>query len=344
MKTFLVGAAHILCLSAAKPIQPSQITNRMRSTRSIPRRSLIVDTDGAFDDLVALFCLRHESSGKLDLLTTVGGVNSSPANTAKCLQRLFPTVPVTAGLCLNIHGELSPPSWLTRQRAALKLYEQKELKLSHLNGFDDEYDASASLSAMMKTLSEKKDGSVDLLCLGPLTNIASWLRNPQVGPLIAARVHCIYIMGGNNPSLADKKSEYNFEQDPTAASQVLESGYTRDKVFLVPQETCLNTAKKSLVTSLEAFASQYKAESLLARTLLYFEDSLVYDPVAAFCYTNKASCQTQTYHVKVDESTGLMVSTADDSNSSCRIRVATNVDAIDYIAWIREAIQNDSKE
>ena len=195
---------------------------------------------------------------------------------------------------------------------------------------------------MIRILSDKKDGSVDLLCLGPLRNVAAWIRNPQVGPLISKKVHCIYIMGGNDPSLADKKPEYNFEQDPTAALQVLMSSYTRDKVILVPQETCLTTVNKSIVDSIEAFASQYKEESLLARTVLWFEDSAVYDPVAAFCYSNKASCQIQEYHAKVDESTGL-VSTADDSHSSCRIRVATNVDALDYIAWIRQAIQNDSK-
>lgn len=110
--------------------------------------------------------------------------------------------------------------------------------------------------------------------------------------------------------MADNKPEYNFEQDPTAALQVLESSCTRDKVFLVPQETCLNNAHKSIVDSHEAFASQYKKESLLARTLLWFDNSLVYDPVTAFCYTNNSSCQTQDFHVKVDKSTGL-VSTAD---------------------------------
>lgn len=295
----------------------------------------------AFDDLVALFCLR-QSGVKLDLLTTVGGVNPSPTNTANCLKRLFPTIPVVAGFGTNIDRELSPPSWLTRQRAELKLYQQQELKLS-VSRSDDDWKNNAS-HVIIRALSEKKDGSVVLLCLGPLTNVASWLSNPQVGSLISRKVHCIYIMGGNDPSLvADNKPEYNFEQNPTAALQVLESSYTRDKVFLVPQETCLNTVHKSIVDSHEAFASQYKKESLLARTLLWFDDSLVYDPVTAFCYTNISSCQTQNYHVKVDKSTGL-VSTADDSNSSCRIQVATHVDVIDYIAWIKHAFQNDSKQ
>jgi inosine-uridine nucleoside N-ribohydrolase len=108
------------------------------------------------------------------------------------------------------------------------------------------------------------------------------------------------LISKKDPSLvADNKPEYNFEQDPTAALQVLESSYTRDKVFLVTQETCLNTVHKSNADSLEAFASQYKKESLLARTLLWFDDSLVYDPVTGFCYTNNSSCQAQDVHVKV---------------------------------------------
>jgi inosine-uridine nucleoside N-ribohydrolase len=311
------------------------------AARLIQRKSLIVDTDVAFDDIVALMCLKRQSNLKLDLLTTVGGVNDVPTNAAKCLKRLFPTNSVVSGLSPPLDLDRSSPSWLTRQQSDLKLYQQKELGL-YFGDSDpgNKNDGVASLDAITSILSKSKDGLVDLLCLGPLTDVASWVQNDIIASLISTKVHRIYIMGGNDPFLANK-AEFNFEQDPQAALQVLQSSHTRDKVYLVPQETCLNTVDENLVENVKEFASHYK-ESLLARTLPWGEDSLVYDPVAAFCYTNSASCQIQNVNVKIDESSGI-VSTADNSEMSTRIRVATNVCTKDYIEWVKQSIQVDSE-
>jgi len=339
MRILLISSALLLLLLALLALGVAPITIqpplKMMAAARLTRRSLIVDTDVAFDDMVALLCLHQSPAVTLELITTVGGVNGSPRNAARCLQRMLPSIPVVAGLSSDRSGNESPPLWLSRQRSNLNLYAKDEL---NVDSNETESSGSFTANAITRILNKKQDASVDLLCLGPLTNVASWLQSPKTGALISRKIRSIYIMGGNSPSHAVKQAEFNFEQDPKAASQVFTSVYTRDKLNLVPQETCLNTVGSSLVDDVQTFASQYPS-NILARTIPWDEDSLVFDPLTAFCYMDLSSCQMQGYNVKVDKSCGILSEA--ESSSSTQVQIVTSVEAAEYVTWLKRAIQNE---
>ena len=328
---WIVSAALLIFLVAPcvcpRTIQPP---TKMMAAARLSRRSLIVDTDLAFDDMVALLSLQ-QSAVKLELITTVGGVNS-PRFATRCLECMFPSTTIVSGQPLGRDRNESLPRWLTEQRANLKLFAKEELKVLP-DTTKGSSEGTSSMDAVVRILSKKQDVSVDLLCIGPLTNVASWLQSPKTGLLISTKIKRIYIMGGNDPSLIDQ-AEFNFSQDPKAAEHVFKSIYTRNKLVLVPQEICTNTVDSSAINDVETFADAHRSK-LLARTIFWDDDSLVFDPLTAFCYTNPDSCRMQDVHVKVDDSTGIIVF-ADSSSPS--IRMVTHVDALGYVTWLKRAI------
>jgi purine nucleosidase/pyrimidine-specific ribonucleoside hydrolase len=81
-----------------------------------------------------------------------------------------------------------------------------------------------------KVLAEAEPGSVDILALGPLTNVAHVLTEH---PEIVDRIGEIIVMGGtiNEPGNSGPNSEFNFASDPEAASVVIGSSA---KVTIIP--------------------------------------------------------------------------------------------------------------
>lgn len=73
-----------------------------------------------------------------------------------------------------------------------------------------------SISQIAELLKKYPDQGVDLMCLGPLSNIASWSEDDELFRLIQSKINQIWIMGGNVPGFDD--AEFNFAQDPTAVA------------------------------------------------------------------------------------------------------------------------------
>jgi len=70
---------------------------------------------------------------------------------------------------------------------------------------------------------ENEPGELELITLGPLTNIATAL---SIEPRLASWVKHCYVMGGAAATLGNvtPAAEYNFWCDPEAAQRVLQSG------------------------------------------------------------------------------------------------------------------------
>lgn len=74
-----------------------------------------------------------------------------------------------------------------------------------------------------RTLSEAPEGSVELLCLGPLTNLATLI---EAAPEAARRLRSVVAMGGALAVAGNvgARSEFNLSHDPEAAASVLAAG------------------------------------------------------------------------------------------------------------------------
>ena len=207
---------------------------------------VVVDTDLAIDDLVALAFLL--SSDDVDVLAvTVSGTGEvrCPAGIGVMRELLAHTgdegVPVACGRSTPLAGTHEfPVEWRDAADTGWGILVPSDA---------EESDSSPTA---LELLSETVQPGVTLLTLGPLTNIAEALR---ADPELADRVASIVVMGGAvdvagnvlEPAPDAAHSEWNIYVDPTAASEVSGSGapvvlVALDATSQVPSRRCSTNA------------------------------------------------------------------------------------------------------
>lgn len=298
------------------------------------RRRIILDTDAGFDDVVAIQSLVAHGYN-IDLVTTVCGANTASA-TAWGLQRLFPQLAVVPG----------PDRPLRPTQEWLPTFRRRFADFVDQNGIHQTSDeeknqtcepAKDSIARVSELLEASADASVDLLCLGPLSNVADWYKEfPQ---LLYTKVRQIWILGGRHPQYADQ-DEFNFGQDPKAAAAVIGSSPLAHLIRLVPGEVTSHLQvseeyQQSIVQSIHS-SSQFNLIAQAARIEPRY--SLYYDPVCCFVYCAPEAASLTHVSLHVCPQTG--------QTRHAKEREIAVVDSIDwkaYRGWIHPAItQSDS--
>lgn len=201
------------------------VAKRIEIGLSFPmKKRVIIDTDPGLDDAVAiLFAL---ASGLFDVvgLTTVAG-NIGLERTTKN----------AAGL-LAVAGRADIPVFSGAEKALLR----DNIDAIVVHGDDGlrgvtlppalAPSRSGAVAWLAETLRTEPSGSIDILALGPLTNIAQLINQY---PDAADRIGHLIAMGGTvlEPGNAGPSSEFNFASDPEAVALVLHSGI---RTTLVP--------------------------------------------------------------------------------------------------------------
>ncbi|WP_378951545.1 nucleoside hydrolase [Mesorhizobium sp. ANAO-SY3R2] len=183
-----------------------------------PTRTVIIDTDPGIDDAVAILLALKSAEFDVKGITTVAG-NIGIATTTRNAGRILALegrndVPVIAGAT----GPLS----------------RKGFDTADIHGndglggvaFPDPLAAPAGNDAvawLRETLDTADAGSIAILALGPLTNIA---RLVQEHPDAAKRIGRVIAMGGAvyEPGNIGPRSEFNIAADPEAAEIVFDAG------------------------------------------------------------------------------------------------------------------------
>ena len=258
-------------------------------------RHVIIDTDPGLDDAVAiLFAL---NSGRFDVLglTTVAGnlgIDVTTRNAGRLLALLGATIPVVSGAAMPlarpgideaaIHGDdglggVVLPEPLAEPHGYAPYWIAERLRASHA-------------------------GSVDILALGPLTNIALLLRDHADA---GRRIGRLIVMGG---AVEDKgnvgpHSEFNFASDPEAADVVLRSGLD---VTLIPLDVTRTVrASVDYVAALRGSVAGTTAADLIAA---YFQDGResrpLHDPCVMVLALAPELFTIETRSVSVDLSAG----------------------------------------
>ena len=180
-------------------------------------RRVIIDTDPGLDDAIAiLFALECGRFEVLGLTSVAGniGIDRTTENAGRLLALTGRTdIPVAVGAdrplrrwgidVIAIHGNdglkgvALPPSLAAPLPDAVGWIAEK--------------------------LAAEPAGSIDILALGPLTNIA---RLVAEHPEAAGNIGRLIVMGGtvHEPGNAGPRSEFNFASDPEAAAIVVRSG------------------------------------------------------------------------------------------------------------------------
>lgn len=194
------------------------------------RDRLILDTDGGVDDAQALMMLIAAGRAP-DAVTTVFGNVDLEAATANILTTLatcgLPDLPVHKGAAAAL---------VNKPIAAREIHGADGLGgAPRPAGLPD----AASAEGVAFLVSELRAAiaggwKVDLLMIGPLTNLALALRQ---APDCAGGVGRLVIMGGTIDGRGNvtPAAEFNIYADPEAAQIVLTAGL---ETVLVPWETC----------------------------------------------------------------------------------------------------------
>lgn len=182
------------------------------------RIPLVIDTDTAQDDCVALLVGLLDPAADLKAITMVAGnvgfeqqVRNAQLTLAAAGR--FGEVPIHLGCrrplvrewvsAENVHGDGS---------GGLSIAERGEVSTEH------------GVDALIR-LAAENPGTLRIVAIGPLTNIAAALVKDAD---FAGNVGELFIMGGSNNGRGNitAAAEYNFYVDPEAAKAVFAAGFT----------------------------------------------------------------------------------------------------------------------
>lgn len=189
------------------------------------RVPLIIDTDTAQDDCVALLV------GLLDPVADLRAITMVAGNVG------FDRQVLNAQLTLSAAGRLGEvPIHLGCRRPMVREWVSAEnVHGDGSGGLDMDFDGVEAPSpehgvdALIR-LTAQHPGELTVVCIGPLTNIAmAAVKDPG----FVRNVKALYIMGGSNNARGNitAAAEYNFYVDPEAAKTVFEAGF---EIVVVP--------------------------------------------------------------------------------------------------------------
>ena len=298
-------------------------------------RAVVVDTDPGIDDAVAiLLALR---SPELDIrgITTVAG-NIGGATTTRNAGRILALagrsdIPVIAGASaplsrkgfdtVDIHGGdglggVAFPEPLAAPR-----------------------DGDA-INWMAELLDAEPSGSIDILALGPLTNIARLLCDH---PDAARRIGRVVAMGGaiHERGNIGPRSEFNMAADPEAAAIVFAAGVP---LVLVPLDVTRKVRATRAYTA--ALRTSGKAEAIASADLIdaYFqsteggESRPLHDPCVVVLALAADLFGTETVPLAVDVGDGPDAGALAIVPDGPAVTVATSVDAAAALALLAERL------
>lgn len=185
---------------------------------------LIVDTDTAQDDCVALITALLDPVADLRAITMVAG------NVG------FERQVGNAYLTLNVAGRLGEvPVYLGCRRPMVRAWASAEnVHGDGVGGLEMDRGGLAperehAVDALVRMVAERP-GEISVVAIGPLTNIAMAVLKDSA---FARNVRALYVMGGSNNGRGNvtAAAEFNFYVDPEAAKIVFAAGFA---VTVVP--------------------------------------------------------------------------------------------------------------
>ena len=182
------------------------------------RIPLIIDTDTAQDDCVALLV------GLLDPVADLRAITMVAGNVG------FERQVLNAWMTLSVAGRLGEvPVYLGCRRPLVREWVSAEnVHGDGAGGLTMDFDGleperQHGVDALIE-LAAASPGEISIVAIGPLTNIA---MAAVKDPAFVTNVKALYIMGGSNNARGNitAAAEYNFYVDPEAAKTVFEAGF-----------------------------------------------------------------------------------------------------------------------
>jgi pyrimidine-specific ribonucleoside hydrolase len=323
--TFCLTVALTACgIQPTPQATPTPFTGRVRS--------VIIDTDMAADDWMAIQYLLNRPDVSVEAITVSGtgethcepGVKNAMSLAALAGQA---DLPISCGRATPLQGDhVFPTEWRSHVDGLAGLsIPSNPASVSPLSAVD-------LLTSKIKASPAK----VTILTLGPLTNLAEAL---QSAPEIKENIETIYIMGGavdvpgnvghSNAGIDNSVAEWNIYVDPHAAAIVLQSGVpvtlvALDATNLAPITTNFYKRLKKDHNSPEA--------AFIFDVLSQYQDSIqsggyyFWDPLAAAILTDNTLATFETRLITVVEDEGDQSGQTQVSSAGSQVSLAVDVD------------------
>ena len=294
--------------------------------------NILIDCDPGIDDCLAiLMVLNHLNDSKniLSAVTTVGG-NATIEDTSKNTHSLlnfyktqstsnldFDNIPIGVGAAQPIEGKFHYAYDFHGKNGLgidLSKYYLKKPPLP----------ANEILSKIGNDCNK-----IDVLALGPLTNIASALKNH---PQFRKSVNSIIIMGGsvNSTGNITPFAEFNIYNDPVAAEYIFRSEIQTtliplnitEKIYISKSETpWLKLVGEIPTLANELISNWFNNRSHINRTQFHF-----HDPVAIAAYLEPTLFDFEKVSIKSDCSSSKLrgQTTLLSTNGNTRLAVKVN--------------------
>jgi purine nucleosidase len=244
------------------------------------RRKVLLDADVGIDDAIAMLHLAGRSDVELIAVGSIHGNIPSDlaASNARRLLELcgLDEVPVAIGARRPMAQPLATAEWVHGEDG-LGNTNQPAPKRGPL--------AEDAVSQMLR-LTREMPGEIDLLAVGPLTNLGLALC---LDPELAGRVRSVVVMGGAiaHEGNASAAAEANIWHDPEAANLVFGAEWPVTMVGLdVTQVTRLRTKELAEIEAIGSVRSKF-ALSVLSHYLDVYQRTFgtrecpLHDPLAA---------------------------------------------------------------
>lgn len=179
-------------------------------------RKILIDTDTGSDDAVALVMALRHPGVEIEAITVVAGnvpMKQGVQNALYTVALCGKEVPVYEGLAKPLLGEL---------HTAQETHGEDGMGDIGLDLSGRQPAEGHAVQVILDTV-QAHAGEIDLVTLGPLTNVAVALT---LDPTLAQQINHCYIMGGTSDNFGNVTAvaEYNIWADPEAARIVFESG------------------------------------------------------------------------------------------------------------------------
>lgn len=212
-------------------------------------KKFIIDCDPGIDDAFALvYALMQKDIEILGITTVTGNVplDKATQNAIIIEDLLQKIVPVYA-------GEENPLTERAPFAGNMQFHGEDGLGDIDFKPSEKKAEKERAADFILETLQREEAQSVAVICLGPLSNIASAIRKD---PECMKRAAAIYSMGGSVLSgNASPVAEFNYWMDPIAAKIVYNSGIHIHMIGLNPCNEIL--ISKDISEKLESSADSH---------------------------------------------------------------------------------------
>jgi purine nucleosidase len=209
-------------------------------------RKLIIDTDTAQDDCVALLVALLDPEAELEAITMVAGNVGFDRQVANAFMTLS-----VAGRLGDVPIYLGCTGPLVREWVSAEYVHGDGSGSLTMDLAGCVPEREHAVDALIRLVAENP-GELDIVAIGPLTNIA--LAQTK-DPSFAGNVRSLTIMGGSNNARGNitAAAEFNFYVDPEAAQKVFRSPFTITVLPWAPvtlRDAVFDQAKLSAIAAL----------------------------------------------------------------------------------------------